>query len=99
MKKYKIICILVFLEFELGTLKEIGKGVAIGLLIDGAMGFIHFIANCLGLDSPFEFLLMEMPIWISVTVFIIVIPTVAFYIRSKYTSGEFFSYSQETRGL
>jgi len=75
----------------LGTLREIVKGVFIGLSINGAMGFIHFIANYLGLDSPFEFLLMEMPIWVSVTIFIIVIPTVAFYIRSKYTSRGFIS--------
>jgi ribosomal protein L37AE/L43A len=71
----------------MGTLKEIGKGVIVGLIVNGLIILFHFIANLIGLGSPLEFLFLEIPLWTLVAAFIIIIPTVTFYIRSKYTSG------------
>jgi ribosomal protein L37AE/L43A len=71
----------------MGVLKEVLKGVLIGLLTNVAIWFIQFIAHIFGFSSLFDFMLIEVPLWVFISALIIVIPTMTFYIRSKYTSS------------
>jgi len=48
----------------MGTLKEVLKGVLIGLLSDAALGIITFIAHIFGFSSLFDFMLIEVPLWV-----------------------------------
>jgi len=68
----------------LGTIKDIVKGVVIGLIVDAIILGLPYVANFFGLNYPWQLLLMELPIWITLLAVVVLIPTVAMVLRGRH---------------
>ena len=71
----------------MGTLKEMVKGILIGLIANAIWLFISVIANYFGWNFPFNLLLMQLPLWIVLLAIIILIPSIVMVMRAKRRYG------------
>lgn len=72
----------------MGTFKQICIGVIIGLIVDGIVLGVPFIFNYIGLNSPFNLLLVETPIWVSFLIVAILIPTIIMVLSVRWRSKD-----------
>lgn len=71
----------------MGLVREIAVGVLVGVIVNFIVVGIPFLINYFGVEFPFSLLLLELPIWVTLVIIIILIPTIVMYMRAKYTSG------------
>jgi ribosomal protein L37AE/L43A len=68
---------------DLGTAREIVKGVFIGLIVNIILLSLPYLAQFLGLNFPYNLLQLEVPFWITILAIIFLIPTVAMVSRRR----------------
>lgn len=76
-------------ELSLGTLKEIAKGIIIGLAVNGICFLLSFGLSYLGVNSLLNVLTMQFPFWVTLVIILMSIPIVAMYIESRHASHGF----------
>jgi hypothetical protein len=67
----------------LGTFKQIGIGVIIGLIVDGLVLGVPFVLSVFGIVSPLNLLMTQFPIWITLLAVIILVPSIIMLLRPK----------------
>lgn len=73
----------------MGTLKQITIGVIIGLIVNGLVLGLPFVLNYFGVDYPFNLLMSQFPLWITLLVVIILVPSIIMLSRPKRSGGIF----------
>lgn len=71
----------------MGTAKELAKGIAVGLVVNGILFLLSFGLNYLGFNSAIDLLNMQLPFWITLVVILMSVPIAAMYVESKRNRG------------
>jgi ribosomal protein L37AE/L43A len=68
---------------NLGTAREVAKGVIIGLVVDIILLGLPYLTRALGFNLQFDLLQMGVPLWITILIIIVIIPTIAMASRRR----------------